>query len=229
MTTDICLIVLTSGRKDLISQTIPAWIDKYKDTFDNKFIVDDSGDENYREWLKQYSDKYNFKIINVSDKNLGYIYAMQKVLDTFKLSGKRYMFFLEEDFIPKVNIDFDKMKYLLENNKEMIQISLMRQPWYQEEIDAGGLIESRKENFENITEKNNIKWVKHRAYFTGNPSLISDKVLEYGWPNALWSETLFGKILVRKGFYFGILGLPGDHDWLAVEHIGYYQKGIGNY
>lgn len=229
MNNDICLVVLTNGRKDLISQTVPAWMDKYNDVFNNKFIIDDSGDKDYREWLKQYSNKYNFKIINVGDENLGYAEAMQKVLDTFRSLGNKYMFFLEEDFLPKVNIDFNKMRYLLENNKEVIQISLMRQPWYKEEIDAGGVVQTKKQNFENITEKNDIKWVKHREYFTGNPSLISDKVLKYSWPKVRWSEYFFGKKLLEEGFYFGILGSIDSDDWIAVEHIGHYQKGVGNY
>ena len=55
----ICWIVLTDGRKNYISESLPTWIKEYDSQIKDKFIIDDSGDKEYSAWLQEYFPTFN--------------------------------------------------------------------------------------------------------------------------------------------------------------------------
>ena len=79
---DLAWTILTDGRKQYIEQCLPAWIDWLDETIINKFIIDDSGDPEYRSWLGETFPSFN--IIPVNARRSGYARAMMKVLQTIK-------------------------------------------------------------------------------------------------------------------------------------------------
>lgn len=219
--------VLTDGRKDLIEQTIPSWEKQVKGNFKGKFIIDDSGDPEYREWLAITFP--NFKVIPVRKNRAGYINAMKKVFEVAREAGNPYIFHLEDDFILKRPIDLTDLTYVMDHRKHLTQISLLRQPWYEIEINAGGVLQVFMKQTKRIYAKRlgNKQWLEHRFFWTCNPSVFPLWVAEREWPKSGYSEARFGMELFEdENLYSGVWGRLNTPYY--VEHIGSYQNG-GSY
>jgi hypothetical protein len=224
------MTVLTDGRKQYIEKSLPTWIEQYDSQIDNKFIIDDSGDPEYRDWLS--STFPSFKIIPVAENRAGYVKAMRKVFSTVLDSGSMYCLHIEDDFILLKPFVIDDVIKVLQEFPELSQMSFMRQPWYKNEIVSGGVIDALEKvgcyfNQRYSRTPPYYPWVIHKAFWTCNPSIFPAWVAKYTWPESDWSESEFGKKIRSEGKVSGIWG-DRKTDWISVEHIGKESNGTKN-
>jgi len=113
------------------------------------------------------------------------------------------------------------MQHLIERD-DLVQLSLLRQAWFEHELEAGGVIEADPDAF-----RQRDGYIEHRAYWTMNPMLTRRSTLaQQSWPRGADSERRFGNMLFRdRKVRAGILGEIEDPP--RVEHIGLERAGIG--
>jgi predicted nuclease of predicted toxin-antitoxin system len=217
------VIVLTNGRRDCITQTIPS-ISRHLSGTGDMVVVDDSGDANFRAWL---ADAFPDALVTaVASDPAGYWRAMRTVWDIARGSGADACWFHEDDFVLNEDVDLTDLSHVLGKQPHLTQLALLRQAWFTNEIVQGGLIEALEaqgQRFEEHTDGQD-HWVEHRACFTGNPCLIPRRTFERDWPEGPWSESRFGAELFRdphaRGAYWGRRTDPP-----RVEHIGHQRVG----
>lgn len=230
MSAPIPLIVLTNGRRDCISQTIPS-AREHLSGVRAITIINDSPDPDYRQWLEDefIGDPLDCAVAH-SDGEHGYWWAMQAVwaMARHQMSffGSDSVFFLEDDFIFHEDVDLTCLARVLDEQKHLTQIALLRQPWWPNEHEHDGLIpalEAQGQRFEEFTDGKH-HWIEHRACFTGNPCLIPARTFAHDWPEGAWSESRFGRLLFAdpdaRGAYWGRRSDPP-----RVEHIGHQRVG----
>lgn len=241
-------MVITDGRGDCLQQTIESAVKNLPvKEFGCFLIVNDSMDLEYSSWLH---DTYNlggiayFKDIprilrfSVSDVAIdagnkqgfgGAIRCGWQWL--MEAEAIKYIYHLEEDFLHEEPIDIEAMLTILDDDEQLAQIALVRDPVAAHEHAAGGLIESRPCEFyqETVTigpRWNPIKeitWLSHTSFFTTNPCLYRTRLThKYDWPIGTDSEARFGDRLIAEGYHFGFLGSFGDRP--KVKHIGVRTK-----
>jgi hypothetical protein len=216
------IIVLTNGRVECITRAIGSVV-SHLDNAGNGVIVDDSGDDVYRAWL---ADQYGAPVIPVGDEPCGYWQAMRRVWDVARDSDADHIWLQEDDFVIHADVDLDVLAGVLDDHPYLTQISLLRQPWWPNEVEHGGLIPALEQQGQVFTERTDgvHHWVEHRACFTGNPSLIPARTFERDWPDGDWSESRFGRLLFQdpaaRGAYWG-----RREDPPLVEHIGHHRVG----
>ena len=224
------LIVLTNGRPDCISRTIPSAIDHLTGVA-VMVIVDASHDDVYGQWLKDefIGGPFDGKVLHLEGEP-GYWRAMQAVWSyarylTDFLAADHWML-LEDDFLFHEDIDLADLAGVLDDQPHLTQMALLRQPWFGNEHAAGGLIEALEQQGQFFTEVYDGRrwWVEHRACFTCNPTLIPRRTLNKDWPEGAWSEAQFGRLLFQdpdaRGAYWGRRSDPP-----RVEHIGHQRVG----
>jgi hypothetical protein len=221
----IDLIITTNGRKEYILPTINSWKNFIDSNINNKIIIDDSGNQEYRDWLSETFP--DFTIMPLGENNMGFSFLMKTWLTNLKFESK-YLLLLEDDFLLLENIDVDKILNILDNNDNIIQLCLKRQAWSQEEVAAGGMIE-RIYNGSNFIQKDG--WFEHREFFTTNPSFMNvERLRRYAKPiyensSELITEGEFGNRLFsnNNNLYSAFLGAIFDTH--KVEHIGHIRTG----
>jgi hypothetical protein len=222
---EITWITLTDGRKDLIKQTIPCWEKNLSGNFSNKIIIDDSGDSDYRSWLKKTFK--GFEIVPVDKDRAGYVNAMKKVFSVAKEANSPYVFHLEDDFLIKKEFDLNNFVSVLDQNARLVQMAFLRDPWYENEIRDGGTLRTLVKGGKRISRAKNkdFQWMEHRIFWTCNPSVYPLRITENEWPDRKHSEFYFGRSLFKdKNNRSGMWG--GWSDKPLVTHTGSYQKGI---
>jgi hypothetical protein len=217
------IIVLTNGRRDCIFPTISS-IQKHLTGHGDIVIVDDSGDPAYRALLmSEFSDAH---VTTVAEEPAGYPKAMRSVWELARDSGADSIAFWEDDFVLNENVNMTCLNHVLDEQPHLTQIALLRQPWFGNEHQYGGLIPALEQQGQAFTEctDGTHHWIEHRAVFTGNPSLIPARTFAHDWPEGAWSESRFGQLLFTdpsaRGAYWGQRSNPP-----RVEHIGHQRVG----
>lgn len=149
----------------------------------------------------------------------GFCVASGRAWDAAITEGVNYVFWLEHDFIFQRHVDLRTLAEKLEADTQLAQMSLMRTASSVDEMNAGGLYELRKGEYE---ERGG--WLEHRSYFTTTPSLMRRQfMVENRWPTyPSGCEGRFGIDLLARGYTFGVWG--DGQPW--VEHIG-QRTGFG--
>ena len=220
----IDLLITTNGRKEYIVPTVESWKNFIDANINNKIIIDDSGNQEYRDWLANTFP--DFKIVPLGKNNMGFSFLMKTWLVDLNIESK-YLLLLEDDFLLLEELDIENILDIL-NNEHLIELSLKRQAWSAEEINAGGMIE-RIFNGTNFIQKDG--WFEHREFFTTNPSFINvNRLRKYSkliYENSgLISEGEFGSRLFTNNpeLYSAFLGNIFDKH--KVEHIGHIRTGV---
>jgi len=241
---DIVWITLTNGRRDCIAQTIPI-AEKQLDFGSNtvrQYIIDDSGDSDYRKWL--YEMFPHFTVIPVDSEPAGYWRAMKKVFEVVRLSHTDYCFFLEDDFILTRKISINELVEVLTDNQQLAQVALIRQSWFANEQAYGGVIKALQASGRDFIPRHTltgIDYLEHEAIFTGNPNLFPAQIANREWPDGSWSESRFSRNLFKHNkindirlpiedrqpasMYCAYMGTENE-EW--CEHIGHDRLG-GDY
>ncbi|MFF5261346.1 glycosyltransferase family 2 protein [Actinomadura viridis] len=222
------IICLTNGRPDCIAKTIPS-ANAHLTGVSSMVIVDDSGDDVYGQWLEDeyVGGPWHTRVLHLPAPH-GYWRAMQAVWALARHWDKPAFAFWEDDFVLTEDVDLDELAEVLDARRDLMQMALLRQPWFTNEVEHGGLIEALEAQGQRFTECTNGRqwWIEHRAVFTGNPCLIPRRTLEHDWPEGDWSESRFSRHLFQnphaRAAYWGRRTDPP-----RVEHIGHARVGSG--
>lgn len=216
------LVIALSNRRDLYLPDALASLQQHVTGWDDLVIVDDSGDEDWRDQLET-----KHKVVRVDDTPAGYTAAMRTVWAVARMYAGPF-FFLEEDFRFVRPVDLAQLQSILDGNQQLAQLALRRAPWYRNERRIGVLRAQRirVDHERRLHGRNHSRWtqhldfVEHDAGITGNPGLWSAAALKHDWPDVEWSETAMGNQLHTAGLTSGWLGTitQADHD---VEHCGH--------
>lgn len=215
---------MTDGRKELIAQTIPSFLENasYPPTY--AYIFDDSGDSDYQKWL---FETFNFDVV-YDDHRKGFAGAVRgawKFLSQLPTHFPEFIVHLEDDFLFNRQVDIQAMIDVLESRPYLKQMALRRQPWNVQEKAAGGVVEHRRREFTEVTDGPHT-WLEHRCFFTCNPSIYRRSLTSMGWPLGSRSEwRLTKQLLQKRDTRFGYFG--GFDSGEACFHIGNERKGKG--
>ncbi len=208
----LSMIMMTDGRKEYISKAIPSALTMLKGSISRYLLFDDSADPEYQDWIRE-----NFPLFELicNEERRGLAGATQAVWDYLKNVETDYVIHLEDDFTFNEVIPLDEMIEVLETHPYLYEMSLLRQPWWQWEVAAGGIIQANPDAY---TQKE--KWVEHRQYFTTNPCIYRKSLIYLGWPNHEGSESTFYRSIIENdpNAQFGIWGRKEDKP--RVFHIG---------
>jgi GT2 family glycosyltransferase len=215
----LLLMVMTDGRRDCIVQAIASAKEHLGgDLFTRRVIHDDSGDEEYQAWLRH--EFPGFEVIG-GPKRVGYAAAMTRARAVALMSGERHVFWLEDDFVFNEPVDLGVMRSYLDADRQLAQLALLRQPWYEAEVRAGGVLS--RFNLDQFEQHDG--YFTHQLFWTCNPSLVPRRFLAQRWPAASGSEARFGRLLFGQGYRAGYLGKI--HGPPVVQHIGAERAGRG--
>lgn len=210
-TPGICMVVITDGRRECISRSIPRALDRLKGMPIQRVVIcDDSGDREYHAWLRVTFPDHELVL---SARRTGFAGNTRRAWDVGLGSGQPWVFWLEDDFMLERDVDLAAMARALEDNPQVAQMALRRQAWFKPELDAGGIIEQDPAAYEDRDG-----WLEHRKFWTTNPHLVHRSTLaSYEWPNRAHSEAAFARqvLKVRTSGYWGT-----RHDDPWVTHVG---------
>lgn len=213
----IAVVALTTGKRDTLARTIASFEEMVRDPVGRRLICVDGHASVARAVAAAYPG-WDVEPI----RGGGYPKAVAAALEKALGCGQQWIFWLEDDFTFEAPVDLGEMQALVERH-DLVQLSLMRQPWYEPEIEAGGVIPSLPED--TFTQRDG--YVEHAAYWTMNPMLTRRSLLaEHRWPQGRRSELRFGhSVFADPRVRAGILGAVDDPP--RVKHIGAVQAGRG--
>lgn len=221
---DVCLLVITDGRRDCISRAIPSALDSLNGSVSRHLIYDDSGDDHYRAWLLDSFPQ--FEVFSHPMGRQGFGGAIRAAWTHLHDVLEPYIFHLEDDFEFNRPVDLGAMASVLAANPHLVQLALRRQPWNDEERAAGGIVEQHPDDYWDRTDGEH-HWLEHRRFFTTNPCLYrSSLIWKHPWPKGNNSEGRFTIDLCRSPkVRFGFWGARDSGEW--VTHIGTERVGVG--
>lgn len=217
------VICLTAGRQEYLTRTLASFTERVHGTIANRTIIDDSGNERYGRWLKS---RYPDWEIHSTGGKTGFTKAIRAAWwhERHRAKGSPYIFHLEEDFVFDRDVDLgEDMIPILERNRKIAQVALLRAPFFPPEIEAGSIINEDPGAYEQQTDGERT-WLVHQKFFTTNPSVYRRSlIMSAQWPNVRHSETAFTRRMVQRGHRFAFLG-EGDS---YVTHIGVERTNHG--
>lgn len=221
------LLVMTDGRRHCIERAVESAMD-HLGWFDRVVIHDDSGDPDYRAWLREVFAPDDFEHVATGCRS-GFGGAIRSAWAHLAESPdlhERFVFHLEDDFIFKRQVDLAAMAQVLDRHPYLMQLALRRQPWNDEERAAGGIVEQHPDDYIEHQDADDNHWLEHRRFFTTNPSLYRAKLCRQPWPRGPHSEGRFThQLLASPKVRFGFWGARDSGEW--CEHIGLERVGTG--
>jgi hypothetical protein len=219
----IGLVVITDGRRDCISRTVPS-LEAKVGPFDARIICDDSGDQRYADWLRDSFPEHRV----LAHDRLGHARAVRFALHEAGKLDVDWIFWSEDDYEFADRIDLSKIIATMEaEGEDLKQMSIKRQAWFPAEIEAGPTVIDRFDPALFVEHANNgSSWLEHRQFFTLNPYLARRSLVAViRWPLTSNSEHHFGRSLFRdRRVKCGIWGAKADPP-LAI-HSG-ERVGVG--
>jgi hypothetical protein len=186
-----------------------------------RVVYSDWGTE-HRDELAALAGEHGFYV--AGDGHHGYTGSMQRMWTYIQRRAKgEYVFCTEDDFIYPKPVALEPMIEALQSDPNLAQIALLRDAFYQDERETGGVLGWPEPAFTKVGD-NGTSRLEHRLFWTANPSLFRKSITARAWPAGVHSETTFGKLLlqdpkVRFAFW-------GDHEELT-KHIGVTRAGTG--
>jgi len=220
----IALLVMTDGREE-IYRTIPYAEAMLSGPISEKWIHDDSGDPANTARLRRLFPDWN--VISTVHR-AGFGGAIRSAWQTLRLlSDTDYIFHLEDDFEISRLIPLNSMARILTLEPHLVQLALRRQPWNQEELAAGGIVEQHPEDWTDH-ELDGLEWLSSRRNFTTNPCLYRRSLIaETEWPEGPYSEGRYsiGLLAADELLRFGYYGSRSSGE--MCRHVGTHRNGIG--
>lgn len=213
------LTVRCDGRRDYLRETIQSARDHIDPGFDNRIIVNDSGDPDYALWLE--NTFHDFRFIHHSERR-GLGGCFKSALETTLDSGADYGFFMEDDTPLLVDLDVAAMARVLDTNTHLSQLMLMRPPFNDQELAAGGVYQVTPDEFTECTDGRNV-WVEHDRWYGFQPNLVPRGVIETVLVRAEnFLELGVTDALRPLGYRYGYWG--GLNDPPMCAHVGYVRS-----
>lgn len=220
---DYALAVLTHGRNDTLPRALNSFVDKVKPQ-PTRILIHVDG-------LLYHDQMPNIGLtvdIDASGDQRGFCKATRHLWRWASQADTEFVFWLEHDFVFLRPVDLRPLADQLRADPKLAQMQLMRNAVSVEEVQAGGLYESRPGEYEKqevwqgdgpTGELSSDRWLLHRSYLTTNPSLMRTAWMAGNqWPddNEPHCEGRFGIEVLHRGFHFGVWG----HGEPWVDHIG---------
>jgi hypothetical protein len=215
---NLLLTFLTNGREHIF-HTLPLVLDNLDRKPNYTILVDDSGDPAFRERLHAELGGLVDRIVYVGDEALGFNQAMKTLWRVAGEYGPDFFLHWEDDFVPLRKIETESMAAVLEPESGLVQMALLRQPWFENEKAHGGVIAAR-EAVGGVFQRQGADWVEHRDHITLNPAVWPGWVLGEDWPDGSWSESAFGRHLFAMNPVMHRAAYWGDGRTPDVEHVG---------
>jgi hypothetical protein len=162
-------------------------------------------------------------VIDDRDHQLGLAGAARAAWEYARAAGWDFLLHWEEDFRPVGPVPVQSMADALCRWPFLTQVVLKRQPWNDDEIRAGGIIEQHPWLYSELSTCDDgcgygdLSVTMHRRIFSLNPCLIPRDVLGVGWPDGNEAEQT--KRLCRDPRNaFAFFGKAADAP--RVEHVG---------
>jgi len=169
-------------------------------------------------------EEMSIVLVNDSSHKLGFAGAIQEGWSRVIDGGADWVFHFETDFTFNEAVQLNRMIATLERHPHLAQMSLKRQAWNSAEVEAGGIVELKPDNFTECSDELDV-WTEQSSYFTTNPSVYSTALCRLGWPQGKGSEGRFTADLLQQGFRFGVWGAKFDDP--RVTHYGKRNKWTG--
>lgn len=220
----ITLLVLTDGRSGYLERTLKTFeLSVTQAPITKRVIVNDCpGNPEHEAWI----DSLGFDVhLRPHSNRRGFAGAIRAGWDTIG-EDTDYVFHLEDDFVFTRHVDLLAIARVLRDHPHLVQMALRRQPWNENEIAAGGVIEANPDQYSDRSDGFNW-WLEHRMFFTTNPSLYPRRISTRGWPDVPNSEGIFSHILFADPtLHSAYWGKREDPPW--VLHIGVARAGTGH-
>lgn len=165
-------------------------------------------------------------VIRVDDPEhrLGFAGAIQAGWDRVLQTDAEWVWHGELDFTLNRPVPLDDMIAVLQGNRHLTQLALLRQPWNRAEKLAGGIWQQHPDSYTRHGTWPR-QWMEHARHWTTNPCLYPRWVAERGWPQVPQSEGMFGLKLfaedpARRAAYWG-----AGEEWCT--HVGQERAGTG--
>lgn len=218
----IVFVLRCDGRRDYIDQAVASAIDNLKAHFDRMVIVNDSGDHEHASWLEQEFPAFEF--VHHAER-LGMNTCVRTAFQVAIATGADAMFSTEDDFRFNESVNVKKMYRLLHCEPHLAALTLKRNPWNDQEIAAGGQIETAPdEYFDRSCVTGN--WVEHDHLFSGNPSLVRVDAIKAAvnvdMPDSDTYERPAGLAMIAAGYRFAFYGKRDDKP--RCEHLGHSRS-----
>ena len=224
------VIVFHDGRNDYLEQALT--------TFDEqvafpeqpyRILIDDMPEGRDVGMLHRIAARFRVDDLILNDQNLGSFGTIMKAWSSLP-PGTEYVFHLENDFVFPGPIIVRDLARVLEE-PSICNITLLRQAWYGDERELGGLVKVQPERFREAVVRG-IPVLLHRDYFGHNPGLYRR---EFARVIPDTSRSVPGQILSHERIYrdlllaedptrqFALLGRLTDRP--RVIHIGHRRVG----
>lgn len=164
-------------------------------------------------------------VLGGTHEQKGFCGSCGEVWDEATAPDVDFVFWLEHDFLFTRQVDLVPIGNVLEGCPELAQMAFMRGPANADEHAAGGLYNRYRDRYSLRHgwpyvpgAESGYPFLRHRVYFTTNPSLMRREFMETNpWPDdPRECEGRFGLRLIANGYKFGVWG-EGEQ-W--VNHIG---------
>lgn len=217
------LVFVTDGR-DNIHQTIPSALAMLEGPITEYWLYDDSGDEAHTaELVKRYP---SFTVFDHPGGRQGFGGAVRYVRQVLaERSTADMVFWCEDDFTFNRAVPLPRLSLVLRTNAHLAQVCLVRQPWNDEEKEAGGIVACHPGDYIDRSDVFGNRWLEHGRCYSTNPHLFRRSLLERPWPDVAHSEGVFTCQLRDDGYRFAYWGDRYDPPW--VTHTGNDRVGSG--
>lgn len=207
------LVVLTTGR-DTLAATLASAEESLSGLIGRRLIVVDGSAATAERIAGQH---HAWDVERVDGGN--YPAAMSAAIDRALGCGQPWIFWLEDDFTFNAPVDISELQAMMQGEPRLAQLALLRQPWFQHEVAAGGVFAAKPGAY---TQRKGF--VEHQDHWTQNPMLTRRALLaSFEWPKGPSSEKRFGDAIYASGLVSGYLGALKDPP--RVTHIGIERAG----
>ena len=207
---EVALVVITDGRRDCISRAVGSMEENLRGPFAERFIVDDSGDYEYGDWLDaEYLGE--FRVLHHLTRR-----GCSVAVSTGWLAASEsdYVWHAEDDFVYTEPVDLGAMAAILDANPYLAQLALKRGTHGPVEGAAGDLMAVQPGRWED-----HDGFCDNDLFFTFHPCLIPKDVIAVALADpSPRTEPNVSSSCLAKGYRFGYLGQTTDPP--RVAHIG---------
>lgn len=215
----IAFTLITDGRVQYVLPVMESVQAKLKANFDALFIINDSGDPTYQEFLEV--NYPSFQCVH-HDERRGLAGAVRSAWETAYNAGADYLWHQEDDFTITRKVKVDRLAQILHCEPHLASLTLKRQPWNDVEVAAGDIIAS---NAEDHTDREcpSGHWVEHQRLFSFNPSLVPRRTIELVLREC--TDTLERGVtdaLLANGQSFAYFGKRDDEP--RCNHVGHVRS-----
>lgn len=135
-----------------------------------------------------------------------------------------FVFQSEDDFTIDRDVDVDAMMRVLGSRPHLVQLALLRAPFYPPELEPGTLLGHPADAFAARSDDAGRSWLEHRRFFTVNPMLMRRSLTRRPWPSGQHSEAVYGRLLFEDPAARAAFWGTGD-SWCS--HVGEIRAGDG--